>query len=40
VTYNPYKFDTFVYKNSEEPIYGANEVDMINSINKIFVVKE
>jgi hypothetical protein len=40
VTYNPYKFDTFVYKNSGEPIYGANEVDMINSTNKIFVVKE
>jgi hypothetical protein len=40
VTYDPYRFNTFVYKNSEEPIYGANEVDMINSTNKIFVVKK
>lgn len=40
VTYNPYKFDSFVYKDSEEPVYHANEVDMINSQNKIFVVKE
>ena len=39
VTYNPYKFDSFVYKDSEEPVYHANEVDMINSQNKIFVVK-
>jgi hypothetical protein len=40
VTYNPYKFDTFVYKNTEEPVYRAKEVDMINSKNKLFVVKE
>jgi hypothetical protein len=40
VTYNPYKHDSFVYKQSEEPIYGAKEVDMINSQNKLFVVKE
>jgi len=40
VTYNPYKFDSFVYKNNEKPVYRANEVDMINSQNKIFVVKE
>jgi predicted secreted acid phosphatase len=39
VTYNPYKYDSFVYKESEEPIYGATEVDMINSENKLFVVK-
>ena len=39
VTYNPYKHDTFVFKNTEEPIYRAQEVDMINSKNKLFVVK-
>jgi len=40
VTYNPYKYDSFVYKDSEEPVYTAKEVDMINSQNKLFVVKE
>jgi hypothetical protein len=40
VTYDPYKFDTFVYKNTEEPVHRAKEVDMINSKNKLFVVKE
>ena len=40
VTYNPYKYDSFVYKKSEEPVYRAKEVDMINSKNKLFVVKE
>jgi hypothetical protein len=39
VTYNPYKHDTFVFKNTEEPVYRANEVDMINSKDKLFVVK-
>ena len=40
VTYNPYKYDSFDYKKSEEPVYRAKEVDMINSQNKLFVVKE
>jgi hypothetical protein len=40
VTYNPYKHNSFVYKGSEEPVYHAKEVDMINSQNKLFVVKE
>jgi len=40
VTYVPDTYDSFVYKQSEEPIYRAQEVDMINSRNKIFVVKE
>jgi hypothetical protein len=40
VTYNPYKYDSFVYKNTEEPVYNATEVDMINSQNKLFVVKK
>ena len=40
VTYNPYKYDSFVYKVSEEPVYNAKEVDMIYLENKLFVVKE
>jgi hypothetical protein len=40
VTYDPYQFDTFVYKSSKEPVYGANEVEMINRKNKLFVIKE
>ena len=39
VTYNPYKNDTFVFKDTEEPVYRAQEVDMINAKNKLFVVK-
>ena len=40
VTYNPYKHNSFVYKTNEEPVFKAQEVDMINSQNKLFVVKE
>ena len=40
ITYNPYKHETFVYKEGGEPIYTAKEVDMINSTNKLFVVKK
>ena len=36
ITYNPYEYDSFVKKDSEEPIYKANEIDMINTKNKIF----
>ncbi len=39
VTYNPYKHDTFVFKDTEEPVYRAQEVDMINAKDKLFVVK-
>jgi len=38
VTYNPYTNDSFVIKNSEEPIYNANEVLLLNSKNKIYVL--
>lgn len=38
VTYNPYKYSTYVMKDTEEPVYRANEVDMINSKNKIFII--
>jgi hypothetical protein len=40
VNYNPYKHDSFVYKETGEPIYGATEVDMINSQNKIFIIEK
>jgi hypothetical protein len=38
VTYNPYKYDSYVFKSTEEPIYTANEVDLINLKNKIFII--
>jgi hypothetical protein len=37
---DPYKYDSFVYKSTEQPIYGAKEVDMINQKNKLFVINE
>ena len=40
VTYNPYKHDSFVYRDNQSPVYNANEVDMINSKNKLFVIEE
>jgi hypothetical protein len=40
VTYNPYKYDSFVYKSTEQPVYRAKEVDMINQKNKLFVINE
>ena len=40
VTYDPYKYDSFVYKGTEEPVYKAKEVDMINQKNKLFVINE
>lgn len=40
VTYDPYKYESFVYKETKEPVYGANEVDLINGKNKIFVIEK
>ena len=40
VTYNPYKYNSFVMKDTEEPIYRAGVVKMINSRNKIFITKQ
>jgi len=40
VTYNPYKYNSFVMKDTEEPIYQASVVKMINSGNKIFITKQ
>jgi hypothetical protein len=39
VTYNPYVNDSFVYKGTDEPVYHANMVDMVNGKNKLFVVR-
>ena len=39
VTYNPYKYDSFVYRETEEPVFNAKEVDLINSKNKLFVIE-
>lgn len=39
VTYDPYKYDTFVIKNTEEPIFSASEVEMVNLKNKIYITK-
>jgi len=40
VTYDPYKYDSFVYKQTEEPVFNAKEVDLINSKNKLFVIEQ
>ena len=40
VTYNPYKYDSFVYKSNKKPIYKTKEIDMINLKNKLFVIKK
>lgn len=40
VTYDPYKYNSFVYKETEEPIFSAEVIDMINLNNKIFIVKK
>lgn len=39
ITYNPYLHDSFVEKETDEPIYYADEVEMVNSRNKIYVIK-
>lgn len=40
VTYNPYKYDSFVYKETGEPVHKAEEVQLVNLSNKLFVIKE
>lgn len=39
VTYNPYKYNSYVMKDTEEPVYRAGEVEMINLRDKIFITK-
>jgi len=41
ITYDPYKYDTFVYRDTEEPVASAREVEMINQPGgKIFQINE
>ena len=37
VTYNPYKHDSFVIKSTDEPVFNAKEVHLINLKDKIFI---
>jgi hypothetical protein len=39
ITYDPYKYDSFVFKNNEEPVFHATEIDMINTKDKVFLIK-
>jgi hypothetical protein len=38
ITYDPYKYDSFVFKNNEEPVFHAKEIEMINTKDKIFLL--
>ena len=38
VTYNPYKYDSFVIKTTKEPIYKSNKIEMSNIKDKIFLI--
>lgn len=39
ITYNPYVDKSFVVKETGEPIFNAEEINMINRRNKIFLIK-
>lgn len=39
ITYNPYIHKSFVVKDTDEPIFNAEEISMINRKNKIFLTK-
>lgn len=39
ITYDPYKYDSFVFKSNGEPVFHAKEIDMINSNDKVFLIK-
>jgi len=39
ISYNPYKHDSFVVKSTQEPIFHGDEVNMVNSHNKIYLLK-
>lgn len=38
-TYDPYRYDTFVLKGTEEPIKKAKEVELVNLKNKIYITE-
>ena len=39
ITYDPYKYDSFVFKNNEQPVFYAKEIDMINLKDKVFLIE-
>ena len=39
VTYNPYLFDSFVFKKTKEPVFFTKTVEMVNSKNKIYIIE-
>jgi hypothetical protein len=39
ITYNPYVNKSFVVKETGEPIFNAEEINMINRKSKIFLIK-
>jgi hypothetical protein len=39
ISYSPYVNDSFVIKSTQEPIFYGNEVNMVNSTNKIYLLK-
>jgi len=39
ISYSPYVNDSFVIKSTQEPIFYGNEVNMVNGINKIYLLK-
>jgi hypothetical protein len=40
VTYDPYKYDSFVIKKTGKPVYNASEVEMVNLKNKIYIIED
>jgi len=39
VSYNPYVNDSFVIKSTQEPIYQASQVALVNRSNKIYLLE-
>lgn len=39
LTYNPYRDDSFVIKDTLEPIFNAKEVNLVNLKNKIYLIE-
>lgn len=39
VSYNPYLNDSFIIKNTNEPVYQAKKVQMVNLKNKIYIIE-
>ena len=39
VTYDPYRYDSFVIKKTGEPVFDADLVQMVNLKNKIYIIE-